>query len=423
MKSLFKYTRRALAAIALSSCAVLSAQAGTLRMWELIDPTQDNPRGRHLKDEIARFEKENPGMKVQVEVLPWAQLSPQLIQAAAAGRTPDVIRVLGWNMPEQIAAKTVAPLNEFIDKLPAAERADWVVPWESTVWKGQKMAIPLEIRTAVMYYRKDLLAKVNRPVPRTVDEMIDTAKLLAQLPNTQGLAVGLARAGDAVAMIEPFYSMMWAAGGEVVDQNGKAVFNSPAGVKVVTKIKEMIDKGALPRSALGYTYEEVYSGVRSGTAAMAFLGSQRVVAARDAGKLGANLATAPLPGFAAGTPAPAHAFGWQLVIGKDSKHKGEAWKLIQHLTSTDAQVRRAQATGELPTRKSAYKHAFFQTPEAQEVREWVAYVGSNPKTAHYPRRFTEMSQLIVDAIQQVVLSNADPKQALDKAADRFNAMH
>jgi multiple sugar transport system substrate-binding protein len=296
------------------------------------------------------------------------------------------------------------------------------VPWESTVWNGKKMAIPLEIRTAVMYYRKDLLAKVNRPVPRSLDELIDTGKQLSQLPNTQGVVLGLARAGDAVAMIEPFYSLMWSAGGEVVDKNGKAVFNSPAGVKVVGKLKEMFDKGAMPRSALAYTYEEVYSGVRSGTAAVAFLGSQRVVAARDAGKLGANLATAPLPGFTAGKPAPAHAFGWQLVIGKDSKQKPEAWKFIQHMTSTEAQVRRAQATGELPTRKSAYKHEFFLAPEANEVREWVSYVGSNPQTANYPRRFTEMSQLIVDAIQQVVLSNADPKQALDKAAERFNSL-
>jgi multiple sugar transport system substrate-binding protein len=400
-----------------------AAHAAEIRYWDFVDPAQDNPRGRAIKQDIAEFQALNPGITVKVEVFPWHQLSSQLMQAAAAGRTPDVVRVLGWNVPDHVAAQSIASMNEFTDKMPESYRNDFVTSWGANVYDGNKVAIPLELRSAVLYYRKDLLDKVGRPIPKSIDEMIATGKLLSALPNTQGLVMGLSRSGDAVAFIEPFMSYLWAAGGDLVDKDGKPTFNSEAGVKVVKKIKEMIDSGAMSRASLGYGYDEVYSGIRSGTNAMSLLGSHRLVTAREAGKFGNNLLASPLPGFTADKAAPAHVFGWQLVIGKDSKHKAEAWKFIEYMTSTKAQVRRAGLTGELPTRKSAYDDPFFKTPEAQEIRDWLTFMASDTaRSPHYPRGFAEMSQLIADAVQQVVVSNADPKQALDKAAERYSAL-
>lgn len=420
VRSLLQATMFATAALVSSG---LASHAAEIRYWDFVDPAQDNPRGRALKQDIADFQAENPGVTVKVEVFPWHQLSAQLIQAAAAGRTPDVIRVLGWNVPDHVAAKSIASMNEFTEKLPAPYRADFVSAWDTSVYNSDKVAIPLELRSAVLYYRKDLLDKVGKPIPQSVDEMIETGKELSKLPNTQGLVMGLSRAGDAVAFIEPFMSYLWDAGGDLIDKDGNPVFNSEAGVKVVKKIKQMVDSGAMSRASLGYGYDEVYSGIRSGTNAMSILGSHRLVTAREAGKLGNNLLASPLPGLTPGKPAPAHVFGWQLVIGKDSKHKAEAWKFIEFMVSPKVQVRRASLTGELPTRKSAYEDSFFKTPEAQEIRDWLKFMAAdNARSPHYPRGFAEMSQMIADAVQQVVVTNADPKQALDKAIERYSAL-
>jgi multiple sugar transport system substrate-binding protein len=422
-KGTLRAAGRKIALAVAALCTAGIAQAGTVRYWDFIDPALDNPRGRALKQDVADFEKANPGIKVQVEVFPWHQLTPQLIQAAAAGRSPDVVRVLGWSVPEHVAAKSIVGMNEFTDKMPATYRKDFITDWDANVYNGAKVAIPLELRTAVLYYRKDLLAKVNRPVPKTIDEMIETGKALSALPNTQGLVMSVSRGGDGNAFIEPFMSFLWAAGGDLVDKNGKPVFNSEVGVKVAKKIKEMVDKGAMSKAVLGYAYDDVYSAIKSGTSAMSLLGSHRLVTAREAGKLGDNLRAAALPGFTADQPSPAHVFGWQLVMGKDSKNKAEAWKFIDHMTSPSVQVRRADLTGELPTRKSAYDDPFFKKPESQEIREWMAIIGSKTARApHYPRGFIEMSQMIADAMQQVIISNADPKQALDKAVERYNAL-
>jgi multiple sugar transport system substrate-binding protein len=394
----------------------LAAAQDILRYWTFIDPKQGDIRAKHLADEIARFEQANSGIKVEVDVLPWHQITPQMIQGAAAGRTPDVARVLGWDLPELVAAGALTRLNDHAANWPENVRDDFIIAAE-----GDRMAVPLEYRTPVMWYRADLLEKAGVAVPQTLDDLAAAGKALSQIPNTQGFVIGLSRAGGAVALSEPFMSLLWAAGGELVDAEGKPTFNGDAGVKVLTAIKKLVDDGAMSNATLGYTYEEVFSGVKAGTVAMAFLGSQRVASARAAGEFGDRLKTAPLPGFEAGKPAPAHAFGWNLVIGKDSKNADAAWKFIDHMTSAEAQVRQAMATGELPTRKSPYEDTFFQTSESDEIKSWVSYIEGG-RTPNYPRGYTEMAQLIADAVQEVVARNADPKQALDNAAQRYSSL-
>lgn len=394
-----------------------------IKYWTFIDPTQaNNPRGRNLADEIALFEKANPGIKVDVDVMPWHQVTPQVIQASAAGRTPDVARVLGWNMPELVAAGAPSSLNEYVAGWSPEARSDFLVGWDSTVWGGQKLVVPMELRTSVLWYRADFLEKAGLQPPKTFDELIVAGKAMAKLPNSQGFVLGLSRANEATALSEPFYSLLWAAGGDLVDEKGNPAFNSEAGAKALGKLKEMVDQGAMPRAAIGYNYEDVFSGVKAGTVGMTFMGSMRVKTARETANLGDKLQTLPIPGFTADKPAPAHVFGWNLMIGKDSKHKDASWKFVQHMTSTEAQVRRAVATGELPTRKSAYENEFFQTPDAKEIQGWVSYVEAHGRTPKYPPRYTEMVQLIADAVQEVIVRKTDPKAALDKAADRFRAL-
>src|SRR3990167_8199346 len=69
--------------------AVAFAQTVTVRYWDFIDHKLDNPRSRALAQHIQRFEAANPGIKISAEIMPWHQVAPQLIQAAAAGRSEE----------------------------------------------------------------------------------------------------------------------------------------------------------------------------------------------------------------------------------------------------------------------------------------------------------------------------------------------
>ncbi len=397
------------------------AQQVTLRYWDFIDPKLDNPRSRALAENIRRFEAANPSIKVNVEIMPWHQVAPQLIQATAAGRTPDVARVLIWDLPQLVKARTAVSLNEFTDRWPAEVRNDFLIDWNATVWNGQKMAIPYEHRVFVLWYRKDLLAAAGLEVPKTVDELIQAGKALNR-GNTQGMVVGLSRASQASALAEWFYPMLWAGGGDLVDANGEPTFHREPGVRAVRVLAELVRKEAMPQAVVAYTYEEVFQGVKAGTIAMTALGSHRVVTAREAGNLGDRLQTAWLPGYTADKPAPAHVMGWNLIIGKDSKQKEAAWKFIEHMTSREAQIITARTTGEMPTRKSAFTDPWFRSEQASELMFWKDYMEKHGRMPRYPEKYVELSQLVADAVQEVVIRNVPPQEALNKAAERYKAL-
>ncbi|MCL4745401.1 MAG: sugar ABC transporter substrate-binding protein [Burkholderiaceae bacterium] len=396
--------------------------ATEITYWTFIDPKLDNPRSRNLAESIARFEKNNPDIKVKVQVLPWHQVAAQVVQATAAGRTPDVARILGWDLPTLVAAGSLAPLNEFTDKWPKEVRADFMIDWDATVWNGQKLAIPYELRIPLLWYRADLLKEVGKGVPRTIDELVDAGKALNARKNTQGMVIGLSRASQASAFAEWLMVMLHYYGGEVLDSKGEPKFNGEAGVKVVKLLKRLVDEGVMPRSVVGYTYEEVFQGVVAGTIGMNVLGSHRVVTAREAGKYGSRLQTAPIPGETADKPAPAYVFGWNLVVGKHSKNKEAAWKFVEHMTNPESQVATARMTGELPTRISPYGNEFFKGDKAAEVQGWREYIQKHGFAPRYPEKYVEITQLIVDAVQEAIVRNVDPKEALDRAAARMKAL-
>jgi multiple sugar transport system substrate-binding protein len=396
-------------------------QQVTLRYWDFIDPKLDNPRSRALATHIDRFEKSNPNIKISPEIMPWHQVAPQIIQAAAANRTPDVARVLIWDLPQLVKAGTAMSLNEFTDRWPSSVRNDFLIDWNATVWDGKKMAIPYEHRVFVLWYRKDLLKAAGLKVPKTVDELIEAGRMLNK-GNIQGMVIGLSRASQASALAEWFYPMLWAGGGDLMDSSGNPIFNGEAGVRAMQVLADLVRKGAMPSSVVAYTYEEIFQGVKAGTIAMTGLGSHRVVTAREAGNLGDKLQTAWLPGYTREKPAPAHVMGWLMMMGKDCKNKEAAWKFIEHITSPESQIITAKTTGEMPTRKSPYNDPWFKTKEASELMFWKDYMEKYGRMPRYPEKYVELSQLIADAAQEVVLRNVKPKDALNKAVQRYKEL-
>lgn len=397
------------------------AQPVNLEYWDQIDSTLDNPRGRSLADELRRFEVANPNIKMVPRVVPWHQIPQQLIQAAGSGRTPCVSRILLWDLPMVVKGGVTVPMDEYAARWPAAVRSDFLLGWDPGVVDKKKMAFPVEHRVFVLWYRKDLLDKAGLKVPKTVEELIQVGKTL-NTGGTQGFAIGLTRAGNAVGLSEWLLPMLWASGGDLLDDKGEPAFAGPAGVRAVQVLVDLVKSGAMPQDVIADGPDNITDRFRAGRMAMTAFATHRVVTIREGGKLGENLQTAWLPGYTADKPAPAEVTGWGLIMGKDCKHREEAWKFIEHMISQETQVKHAQMTGEMPTRKSAYNDPWFKTDQAKEVRFWMSYMEKYGRTPQYPVRFGELSQLIADAVQESILRGVPPQESLKKAADRYRQL-
>jgi multiple sugar transport system substrate-binding protein len=409
-----------LVAPALLTTAARAADPTVIRYWDFVDPKQANPRGRALAEMLENFKKKRPDIDVKVEILPWQQIEPMTIQAAAAGKTPDVVRMQLPTYGSVVAAGALMPLDPFTSKLGADFKNDFILDWNGTVWDGKKMALPWDHRAGVLWYREDILAQNKLAVPKTLDELGKVGQALAGR-DLQGFVVSLARSDQAFGLCEWFIPILWSAGGEVLTKDGKPAFNSPAGVRAVERVVELIRSKAMPASVLTMGYESVFQGAQAGTIALNSLGSHRVVTARAAAKLKGKLKTAPLPGFQADQPAPPHINGWVLGMGKDTKTPEAGWALIEHFLSPESLLIFARVAGELPARKSAFNQPWFSTPEAAEMVMWKDYFLRYGRIQQYRESPVELWQALSDVFPQVINRGRSPKEALDEAAAKVIA--
>lgn len=397
--------------------AVAFAQQITLRYWDFIDPALDSPRSIVLAQHVRRFEAANPNIKVNVEVIPWQVAILQLIQSGAAGKTPDVARVQHQHLRMAIKAGVYRSLNEFTERWPASVRNGFVMDYNATVWKGQKVGIPYEHRVVPLWYRKDLLDAAGLEVPKTVDEMIEVARKINK-NHVMGMAIGLSSGSLGTSFGDWFYPALWAGGGDLVDENEEPTFQGEAGVRAFQMLADLVRKGGMATTVCGWGYDQVEEAFKAENIGMTVLGAHRIVAARAASKLGNRLQTAWYPGYTRGNPPPGHVFGHDLVMGKDTKNPEAAWKFIEHMTSAESQIIAAKNAGEMPSRKSAFDDPWFKSKDGAEMMFWKDYA-DHGRMPSPPEKYIALMEILTGAAQEVVLRNVPPQSALNKAAERY----
>lgn len=395
--------------------------ATPLKFWTFLTVDSPDPRSAALKSVIEGFNNSQSEYEVQIQSINYGRIDNQVIQATAAGEGPDIINVYSDLLPMHIAAKTIVPIDSYVSKMSVAEQNDFVMALKLFQEGGKQMAVPWETRVWLLWYRKDLLANAKLQPPKTLDELGQVAGKLTT-PQVMGFAMGASAGMLGAGAYETFIPLLWAAGGDLTDAQGKATFNSDAGVRVLTYLHDLATKyNGMRTTVVSMTADDMVSSFKAGAAAMVIGGSYRVAAAR-VGLPADTLVTAPIPGWTADKPSPARVAGQTLAIGANSKNKDGAWKFIQYYLSAPSQLAFAKA-GVMPVRASVYKDAFFQTPQGEETQRWATYARDSGRLTRTPTDFAKLSEGLARAIQEVLLKNADPKKALDAAASEYNAQH
>ena len=74
-------------------------------------------------------------------------------------------------------------------------------------------------------------------------------------------------------------------------------------------------------------------------------------------------------------------------------------------------------------RKSVLAQPFFQTPEAAYMKWWLDYINDRGEPNIATPTFTELNEVMVDALHQILLNpSSNIKQVLDAAVARYNQM-
>lgn len=390
--------------------------AATITYWTHVTPGDGSPRGNALKEVIDRFQASNPDIKVNVEVVGSAMLDPNLIQSAAAGVTPDVTTVHQYKLAMDVEARALMPLDELAA---SADKDDWLLPWQSTVIDGRKYAMPFVYRFNSLLYRADILKSAGVQVPTTWDEMCAAAGKIST-NQVVGYVAGLSRTDAAYAIVEWFENVMLSLKVPMFDKDGRAIFNTEAGLKPFQTMKQLVDCNASNKAIAQHDYNTMTDGLAAGTVAMASLGTHRFETIRARG-VGDNLGWSPPMSYTKGEVAPVALVGYSLAIGAHAKHPKEAWKFIDFMTRPEAQEIFAKG-GELPTRKSTYKLPSFATPKAASMVTWSKFMAEHGVVQPYPAQWSDFALLLADAMQSIVLKGTPPAEARDRLIAEYNKL-
>lgn len=335
-------------------------------------------------------------------------------QTAAALLTtsgPDVFEVNGPTL-DQIRGGQVLDLTDLFDG--ARDDFNPVVLAPKT-HDGRIWAVPQVVDTQVLYYRRSLLSDAGRRPPTTLDELVDTARELTT-KKVKGLFLG--NDGGAGALGG---TPLYAAGLQLVTDDGKAGFDDPAAARALAALRKLYEDESLLLGAPS-DWADPSAFVQELTA-MQWSGLWALPAVEKA--FGDDFGVLPFPASHAGSgsggkPAvPVGAYG--AAVSARTAHREEAKDFVKWLwiDKTDYQRDFALSYGfHIPARLSLAKKADALTagPAADAVRHSTEHGYAEPL------RWTPASRVAYqDALSRIIKSGANPESELRSVVRKVSA--
>ena len=289
----------------------------------------DTEQQKIYKEVAKDFEKENPNIKINFELTPWAQYWTKLETAITGGNAPDVFWLNTPYAQEYIESGIVAKLDDVtFDKEKFPERY-----LEAYSKDGMLYAIPKDFDSHALFYNKQSFDDAGIDYP---DETWDWDKLkevAKELTNKEKDVYGMS---TNVTWQGGYYEFIYENKGNPFKDNGtKSGFDTPETIEAMKYYYSFSEEGLAPSVEL----QAASSGkemLLAGTVAMAVDGSYMVPQYLGDDRGLANIDVAPIPKGVerACTSNPlAHA------VSSNTEHAEEAKKWVEYLSSKEAMIK------------------------------------------------------------------------------------
>jgi multiple sugar transport system substrate-binding protein len=319
--------------------------SGSVSMWVYPLLGDDQTKNESLWSGIVKdFTTQNPGVKVDVQVLPWTNRDDKLTTALAGNKGPDVCYINEDQIAQHVEAGTMTPLDDYIT---AEERSDYLQnALTSATYKGKLYTAPILLTSTTIVYNTKLFKDAGVDTyPTTWDELLQVAPKFKE----KGLfATSYSGALDQSLNLS-YYPHLWQADGNVLNDDGTAAFNSAQGLEALTFVTKLFSEGFTDKNEAITRPAQGQSGLDLSKAATGLTidnsGAQLLAKEWGPGilKIGAPLKNKKQISY--GTVA-----GFGLFSSQKSKDASVAW--IRYLTSPAVAKGIIQPGSYFPTKKS-----------------------------------------------------------------------
>jgi len=312
-----------------------------------------------IENSVARFEKANPDVDVEIVVLQNDPYKTKLKIAMGAGNPPDIF--ISWGggpLYEYIKGGKVKDLTSYMNtnnyKNRFLDAALSMVTFDKKIW-----AVPIEnVAVAVVLYNKKLFNDNKIAVPQTYDQLLDVVK---QLRKKGIIPFALANKTKWPGSMYYMYLVDRLGGPDVFEKAALrkgGSFEDPVFIKAGQMLQELVKAGAFSEGYNGLDYDtgQARMLLYSGKAAMQLMGSWELSTIKNENKdFYKNLDIFPFPKIKDGKGNPNNVVGTVgdnfYSISSKCKYPQEAFKVLQYMID-DASVKERVEIGRIPPVKN-----------------------------------------------------------------------
>lgn len=282
---------------------------------------------------------------------------------------------------------------------------------------GRLVAMPWFTDAGVLYYRKDLLEQYDQPVPKTWEQLTESAETVMKAQREAGndkfwgfVWQGRAYEGLTCDALE------WVAshnGGTIVNADGDVTIDNPQAIEALERASGWVDTIS-PRAVLNYTEEEARGVFQSGNALfMRNWPYAWSLAQSDDSPVKGKVGVVALPKGGEGGRHAGTLGGWQLAVSKYSENPDLAADLVRYLTSYEEQKRRAIEGSYNPTLPELYQDedVLAAVPFFGELFETFKNGVPRPSSVT-GENYGRVSNAFFNSVHDVLSGEAEPEAAL-----------
>ncbi len=352
-----------------------------------------------LDAQIALFEKENPDVKVAVFTAPRTrdERHDTFVARLSQGDTGEDIYVLdaawlaefdahGWLFHlDEYAALNRIDLDGFF---PAARQANTL--------DGHLVALPWLADGGLLYFRSDLLERHGYQPPGT---WADLQKVALDVKTREDLPYGLVWQGaPSESLTCNTLEFVWAYGGDVLDQDGRVVFDSPQTRAGLQQMADLVSLEISPSSVATYTEATSLADFERGDAVF----MRNWVYAWDR----LNDSDSPVAGRVGLAPLPVSCLGGQsLALSAHSLHPEQASRFMAFLVDYQQQLQMARMGVQPPALETVYHddELLAGDPIFRDLRTAFSATRARPQSPSY----TALSGVIFTEVNKMLQAKQD----------------
>ncbi len=357
---------------------------------------------------IKDWESRNPGYKVDVQLIGWAQCQDKATTLAAAS-DPVALAYMGSRVLKQLAQ------NDLIVPIPMtdAEKASYYPHIVDTVTSGgQQWGIPTAFSTKALYWNKDLFTKAgldpNKP-PTTWDELYADAKAIKDKTGVAGFGLPAKTMDNTM---HTFLHFVYTNNGTVSDADGNITLDSPQNLQALEFVKKLV--GVSEEGPTAYEMNDMIQLFSDAKVAMIEQGPW----GRNQISKDVNWGVAPLPLGPQATGPGTLLITDSLAVFKGSGVEAQAIDLAKFLTNPENQFAYEKTHGLTPVRPvPGVADLVKEDPTWKPFLDGIGNGGPEPLFTDYKG----LQDAFITMVQSVVTGQATPADALKTCAAALEA--